>query len=131
MSRARIAAFWMLSCTWGIIMTLIGAVGALAFIIIGARPMRIGYSWAFVVGQGWGAVTLGPFVWMSEGSAQLQDMRLHEAGHSIQNCVWGILFPFVVMIPSLISVAVSTESTHRERWFERQATDFGYRYCNF
>lgn len=130
MSKARIAAFWMLSCTWGIIMTMIGAVGALAFIIIGARPMRIGYSWAFVVGQGWGAVTLGPFVWMSEGSAQLQDMRLHEAGHSIQNCIWGVLFPFVVAIPSLISAAADPAG-HRGRWFELQATALGYKYCDF
>ena len=130
MKAIKIAAFWLGSFTWGIIMTLIGAVGALAFIIIGARPMRIGYSWAFVVGQGWGAVTLGPFVWMSEGSAQLQDMRLHEAGHSIQNCVWGMLFPFVVMIPSLISAAADPAG-HRRRWFELQATALGYKYCDF
>lgn len=131
MTRAKAAAFWALSCTWGIIMTLLGAIGALVFLAMGHRPARVGYSYMFVIGQGWGAVSIGPFLWMSEGMAKQTEMRLHEAGHSIQNCLWGVLFPFIVMIPSLISVAVSTESAHRERWFERQATDFGYRYCNF
>ena len=131
MTRAKAAAFWALSCTWGIIMTLLGAIGALVFLAMGHRPVRVGYSYMFAFGSGWGSATFGPFIFASEGNAASRDIRLHEAGHSIQNCIWGVLFPFVVAIPSLISVAVSTESAHRERWFERQATDFGYRYCNF
>lgn len=130
MSRARIAAFWILSCTWGITMTLLGAIGALVFLAMRQRPARIGYSWMFVFGCGWGSVTFGPFIWMSEDAAILLDVRLHEAGHSIQNCIWGVLFPFVIAIPSLISAAADPVG-HRGRWFELQATDLGYKYCDF
>ena len=131
MSRARIAAFWMLSCTWGIIMTMIGAIGAAVFLIMGHRPARVGYSYMFVIGQGWGAVSIGPFLWMSEGMAKQTEMRLHETGHSIQNCLWGVLFRFIVIIPSLLSAAVSSYAEHQSRWFERQATELGYKYCDF
>lgn len=53
--------FTVLNFTWGIIMTIIGSIGAIVFLIGGARPERVGYSWAFVTGGNWGAVTLDPF----------------------------------------------------------------------
>lgn len=130
MTRAKAAAFWALSCTWGIIMTLLGAIGALVFLAMGHRPVRVGYSYMFAFGSGWGSATLGPFIFASEGNAASRDIRLHEAGHSIQNCIWGVLFPFVIAIPSLISAAADPAG-HRGRWFELQATALGYKYCDF
>lgn len=38
--------FTVLNFTWGIIMTIIGSIGAIVFLIGGARPERVGYSWA-------------------------------------------------------------------------------------
>ena len=130
MKAIKIAAFWLGSFTWGIIMTLIGAVGALAILAMGHRPVRVGYSYMFAFGSGWGSATFGPFIFASEGNAASRDIRLHEAGHSIQNCIWGVLFPFVVAIPSLISAAADPAG-HRGRWFELQATALGYKYCDF
>lgn len=44
MSSGKIALFWILSFTWGIIMTIIGSIGAIVFLIGGARSERVGYS---------------------------------------------------------------------------------------
>ena len=107
MTTIKAVGFWLASCTWGIVMTLIGAVGALVFAIKGNRARRVGYSLYFVSGNGWGAVALGPFIFMSEGSARSEATRIHEAGHGVQNCLWGVLFPFIIGIPSLIDCAVN------------------------
>ena len=41
------------------------------------------------------------------GSAQSEAAQIHEAGHGVQNCLWGVLFPFIIGIPSLIGCAVN------------------------
>lgn len=130
MTTIKAVGFWLASCTWGIVMTLIGAVGAFVFAIKGNRARRVGYSLYFVSGNGWGAVALGPFIFMSEGSARSEATRIHEAGHGVQNCLWGVLFPFVIGLPSLISCAVNP-AKHSSRWFEMQATKLGERFCAF
>lgn len=38
MGKIQTIVFWILSCTWGIIMTLIGAIGAAFFSIKGRKP---------------------------------------------------------------------------------------------
>lgn len=130
MSSGKIALFWILSFTWGIIMTIIGSIGAIVFLIGGARPERVGYSWAFVTGENWGAVTLDPFSWISKTSYKNQATKLHEAGHSIQNCIYGVPFPIIIGIPALITASMSS-SKHWNMWYEKQATKSGEKYCNF
>lgn len=93
--------YWVLSCTWGIIMTLIGAIGALAMLVSGHKPHIFGYSVYFVVGSGWGGVNFGAFFFVAKTSDRL-DMHQHEAGHGLQNLVFGVLMPFVVAIPSAV-----------------------------
>lgn len=62
----------------------------------------------------------------------------HEAGHGLQNIVWGFLFPFVVCIPSAIRYWYRELKYHRKHikpkteyddiWFEGQATRWGHIY---
>ena len=95
----KTALYWIVSCTWGIIMTFIGALGALAMLVTGHKPQVFGHSVYFVVGSGWGGVNFGAFFFVAKTSNRLQ-IKQHEAGHGLQNILLGPLMPFVVAIPS-------------------------------
>lgn len=93
--------YWLLSCTWGIIMTAIGAVIALGLLITGHKPKVFHYNVYFAFGTGWGGVNFGGFFFVAKGSDNLS-MKQHEAGHGLQNIMLGVFMPFVVGIPSAI-----------------------------
>lgn len=97
----KMALYWIVSCTWGVIMTLIGAVGALVILITGHKPQIFGYNVYFVVGSGWGGVNFGAFFFVAKTSDRL-DIHQHEAGHGLQNLIFGVFMPFVVAIPSAV-----------------------------
>lgn len=98
MEKVKTALFWAWSCTWGIVMTLIGAIGALA-LIIGEQAPRVFHGRVyFQLGRGWGGVSLGAFFFLSTTSPG--STKQHEAGHTVQNLIFGPLMPFVVCIPS-------------------------------
>jgi len=92
--------FWLLSLTWGLPMTLVGAAAALILALKSYVPTRWGPCWVFVVGEGWGGINLGPVIIISKTS-KIRTIY-HEIGHALQNCLWGPLFPFVIAIPSAI-----------------------------
>lgn len=92
--------YYILNCTWGCIMTLIGAVVALALLCVGKKPLRHAGCTYFNVGKSWGGMELGCF--FLTDSHDSEHTKNHEFGHSLQNCLWGPLFPFVVCIPSAI-----------------------------
>lgn len=68
MSKVKVILFWLISCTWGAIMTSIGAVVALVLICTGHRPHRFRHLIYFEVGYGWGGVELGAFFVVSRGA---------------------------------------------------------------
>lgn len=90
--------YYILNCTWGILMTAVGGVVALALIIAGYKPERHAGSIYFNVGKSWGGAELGLFFLTDEHDAV--SVKNHEFGHSLQNCLWGPLMPFVVCLPS-------------------------------
>ena len=69
MSKVKVILFWLISCTWGAIMTSIGAVVALVLICTGHRPHRFHHLIYFEVGYGWGGVELGAFFVVSRGAS--------------------------------------------------------------
>lgn len=124
--------FYILSWTWGIIMTLIGAVVALALIITGHKPKKWGYCYYFEVGKNWGGLELGMFFLTSKNGGEYT--RNHEHGHALQNCVWGPLMPFVICIPSVIRYwyreirsrkGLKNKTKYDDIWFEGDATRRG------
>lgn len=92
--------YYILNCTWGCIMTLIGAVVALALLCVGKKPQKHAGCTYFNVGKSWGGMELGCFFLTDSNDST--PTKNHEFGHSLQNCLWGPLFPFVVCIPSAI-----------------------------
>ena len=90
--------YYILNCTWGFLMTAVGAVVALALIVAGYKPKRHSGAIYFNVGKSWGGAELGLFFLTDEHDDR--SVKNHEFGHSLQNCLWGPLMPFVVCLPS-------------------------------
>jgi hypothetical protein len=131
------ALFYALAFTWGIIMTLIGCIVALGFIIFGYRPKKWGHCWYFEVGEGWGGVELGIFFITNKNPSK--HVRNHELGHGFQNCKYG---PFMVVI-SLMSAfrywyrefkyyrkGLTPPTAYDDAWYEGEATKLGTEFIN-
>lgn len=100
MKVLKTIGFWIGQCTWGFIMTFIGAIVAFALILMGNKPQTLGPIIYIQVGKNWGGISLGGFFFCDADCEN--DIKYHEAGHAIQNLIFGPLFPFLVGIPSLI-----------------------------
>lgn len=98
MTRTKKIIYYILNCTWGIIMTVIGALGTAALAITGHKVNRHAGCFYTNVGRSWGGMEAGMFFFTD--SRDSESTKNHEFGHSLQNCLWGPLFPFVVCIPS-------------------------------
>lgn len=131
--KIRKLKFYILSCTWGLPMTFIGALAALILCAAGYKPQKWGYCYYFEVGDNWGGCELGMFFLKSKTDSTY--IKNHEHGHAIQNCYFGFLMPFIVCIPSairywyreyLIRVKKAAElCPYDDIWFEGQATQLG------
>ena len=107
------AGYWLVSLTWGGLMTWTGAFIALVMLLSRHAPQKLGPNVYFEVGLGWGGMEYGAFFFVSKDASE--ETRLHEAGHGIQNLVLGPLMPFLVCIPSALRYWMrrcSTSSTN-------------------
>lgn len=100
MRTLKVILFYLLSLTWGIIMTLLGIVVALGLLIAGHKPHLFHHYIYFKVGKNWGGFECGP-IFVTDSTPTLHTKQ-HEAGHGIQNIIFGPLMPFIVSIPSMI-----------------------------
>lgn len=128
--------FYILSYTWGLPLTLIGLAVAGVLRLLGYKPKKWGGSIYFVVGKNWGGLSIGTTIVVSERSSRF-DILNHEFGHSIQNCYYGLLCPFIVTIPSFVRacyrefVVWAKLKNYAELpdyysiWFEGQASELG------
>ena len=137
--------FVILSLTWGGIMTAIGMLAFLALSLYNififafrGKHLRMQYKYNVLfirIGQGWGGVNLGCVSVVCEDADD--ELMRHEAGHGIQNIIYGVLFPFIVAIPSFIrywyreykvivkKVDYWSLPDYDSIWFEGQATRLG------
>ena len=125
--------YWFLSLTWGLPMTLIGLIVALALLITGHKPHRFGYTFYFKVGKSWGGLELGA-IFLTD-STPSEHTLCHEHGHGFQNCVLGIFYPFIIGIPSAVRYwyrryvhkhdPLRRLPPYDAIWFEGQATRLG------
>ena len=136
--------YWFLQCTWGIIMTFIGALTFFVIAVICKGRVRHNkYGFVVEIGYNWGGLSLGPFAFTgryTEKNGPCYDVvffefvRTHEYGHSIQNIILGPLFPFLIGIPSAIRyhIYMHSEKTwhwyYNLAWFEHWANLLGHRF---
>ena len=129
--------FYILSFTWGIIMSAIGLVAIIVTLPFGQFSVYHGRLYK-KIGKGWGGIDLGCFFICCEDATE--HTLAHEAGHGLQNCLWGPLFPFVIAIPSAIRYWYREYIYRTDKqkywtlpdydaiWFEGQATKWGKEY---
>ena len=145
-----IIIFWILSCTWGIIMTSIGAIATLGLNLIklisklfkkdlAIKTHLNGCAFITEVGGNWGGVELGAFALCGNYSKTnkywFEHTRKHEFGHAIQHCLLGPLFIFIVAIPSACRYWYNRIAESKGKkfpadwydsiWFEGGATRWG------
>ena len=128
--------FYILSFTWGILMTVIGLIAAAALLVTGHKANKYGWCWHIEVGSSDNGVNLG-LVFIT-GSCASTHTKNHECGHAVQNCIWGVLFPFVIAIPSLTRFWDRKRRQKRGEvlepydsvWYEAQASDWGNKLIN-
>lgn len=129
-----IILFYILTFTWGLPMTLVGLLVALALTISGNKSKgKYGYCFRFEVGDNWGGLSLGPIIITCKDIDC--DTLNHEHGHAIQNCWFGFLMPFIVTIPSAVRYwyrefkyyykGLRPTTIYDSIWFEGQATRVG------
>ena len=107
--------FWVISLTWGIIMTSIGLVITGVLYLVKFAGKLAGHDlkikthincWSLIteVGGNWGGVELGAVALCGNYSKSskywFEHTRRHEFGHAVQHLIFGPLFIFVVAIPS-------------------------------
>lgn len=122
----------LLNHTWGLAMTLIGYVVRIILACCKIHGKGYGVARCYVVGKYWGGVSLGTTILISEYSDE--ETIAHEIGHTIQNARWGLLFPFVIAIPSAIRYhyrnylyrkGAEPKTEYNAIWFEAQASALG------
>ena len=103
--------FYLLSLTWGLPMTIVGAVVYVSLRVVGYKPKKIGYATYFEVGTGWGGFSAGPVIVACKNPSM--SLLSHEHGHSINNCQLG---PLMVVG----SIASATRYWYRELRYNRR-----------
>lgn len=132
--KLPIWAYYILSFTWGGLISLAGAVAALCLLALGKKPRRNQYGWYFTAGRNWGGVNLG---WITiTDQIPTRSVLNHEFGHSIQNCFFGPFMIFIALASVirywyrayLITVKLIPRSklpAYDSIWFEGQASHIG------
>jgi hypothetical protein len=148
--------FWVISLTWGIIMTSIGLVVTLGLNLIKFAGVHAGYdlnikthrngcSFITEVGRNWGGLELGAFAicgnYSEKSPSWFDHTRKHEFGHALQHLALGPLFIFIVAIPSACRYWYQrimqkkgkhfSEDWYDSIWFEGTATSFGTKYIDW
>lgn len=129
--------YYILSFTWGLPLNLIGGIVSIILLMLGYRPKKFGWCYYFEIGHGWGGCELGLVFLCAKNSTER--IKAHEFGHSIQNCFFGFLMPFIICIPSAIRYwyrewkkahGKSNLPLYDSIWFEGQATRLGLKYID-
>ena len=124
----------LVQCTWGILQTLAGAVMFLVLI------RRKHYFYRCCIVTEWHraeSTSLGMFVFLSDSldGKHKEDVTIHEYGHTIQSLMLGVLYLFVIGVPSSVWCMMPYFQRRRMRknisyfsfWPERWANRLGER----
>lgn len=130
--------FYILSFTWGIVMTLVGCFAAIGLFALGYTPQKWGYCLHFEYGYNWGGVNLGPVIITSKNPSR--HTKAHEHGHAHQNCIYG---PFMIIISVMSCIrywyrelkyrknALIPPTEYDAAWYEAEATRVGEEFMNW
>ncbi len=136
MKTLKTILFYIISFTWGGIMSMIGLIVILGLMILGHKPKRFHNRIYIEVGERWGGLELGCFFITSKNPSL--HTKQHESGHTIQNAILGIFFPVLIGIPSAVRYwyreikyyrkGKYPETEYDSIWFEGWASRLGEKY---
>lgn len=133
--------FYAIQFTWGLLLNVLGIFVVLFMLITLHKPHRFGPSIYFVCkkAEGFG-FEAGVFFVVGADCEDDMGLKCHEAGHGIQNMMFGPLMLFIVSIPSLIRYwyrefkyyrkGLEPKTDYDDIWFEGQATRLGFKFYN-
>lgn len=133
--------WYILTFTWGLPLTLMGAFISLFLVITKHKPRKFLHCVEFDFGNNWGGLEGGFFTFVANnmGESWTLHTRCHEYGHSFQNALFGPFTIFIVAIPSAIRYWVRIFKQKKNKackpydaiWFEDSASQLGtYIYNN-
>ena len=78
------------------------------------------------------AMTIGPYSFGPKNykATWKDNLFVHEYGHYIQHLYWGHFYLPVIAVPSLLSTQHVGSGSHKDRWFEIDASNKGARHFN-
>lgn len=131
--------FYFLQWTWGILMNVLGLLITLVLVCCGKKIEKHNQCFHIKIGKCWGGVSFGMFFFT--GKETSEHTKDHETGHALQNCLWGLLFPIVIAVPSVIrywyrkylkwkyqEYSNFILKPYDSIWFENQASKWGSQY---
>lgn len=128
--------YYLLNCTWGILMTLIGWIVTLALLIAGKKPEKFGPIYCFKIKPSWGGFETG--LMFVRDTTSTEYVSYHELGHTFQNAIMGPFQVFIIFIPSAIRYwyrylkydrkNISAPTDYDAIWFEDSASTIGQAY---
>ena len=124
--------FYVLSFTWGLPMSIVGAVVCGVLLCFGYKPKRYGHCCHIEIGKGWGGLNLG-WVFLTGKDASVSTKN-HELGHAYQNaCLLGWVFPFFTIISATRYwlKRFGAKFYYYKWWFEAQASKIGAEVMNY
>jgi len=127
--------YYVLSFTWGILMTLISLLVTVVLFLpsLFTKKIKFGkWGWVYYIqlGKYWGGFETGIMFLRDEESDEAY-INNHEFGHTMQNILFGPLDPFISTIPSVIHYWLSEifpkygEKPYAALWFEDSADQCG------
>lgn len=138
MRIVKLVIFYLLSFTWGAIMTVFGLIGILFSLPFNRVRVYHGRLFAFW-GKGWGGVSLGCFFFVAKDCMDNDHICSHECGHGLQNCLMGPGFLYIAICSFVrywyreYLVRSGKKQWYElpdydDAWFEGQATQWGEKY---
>lgn len=89
--------FYLLSFTWGLPMSIIGALVCCALMVAGFKLKKYGHCYYIEIGKNWGGVNFGWLFLVNKNASNFS--KKHELGHGYQNaCIYGWIFPIFGII---------------------------------
>lgn len=104
MKRISYPLYYLLHLTWGILQNIVGFIMYISLIAMNPKRGRFRFNGAFVIG--WDSdysAGIGMFIFIGKVTREyFTGILSHEYGHTIQSCILGPFYLFVIGIPSFI-----------------------------
>lgn len=131
--------FYLVQLSWGVIMNVFGLLVTIFMLITFHKPHRFGPNYYFRCRklEGFGFECGICFVIGADCETDF-GLKCHEAGHGVQNMIFGPITIFLCSIPSLIRYwyreikyyrkGLTPKTDYDDFWVEGQATRLGFKF---